>query len=101
MNRTAYLMFPSFLVLAACGGGEDPAAAGVPMAPMAVQVHVLRAEAMDNSLTASGTLMANEEVDLISELSGRITSIGFEEGGRVSAGQVLVRINDDELQAQL
>lgn len=71
------------------------------MPPMAVQVHVLKAEPLDNSITTTGTLMANEEVDLVSELAGRVTAIGFEEGGSVSAGQVLVRISDDELQAQL
>jgi membrane fusion protein (multidrug efflux system) len=30
-----------------------------------------------------------------------VTHIGFEEGGTVSAGQVLLRINDDDLQAEL
>lgn len=71
------------------------------MPPMAVQVHVLKGEPLDNSIVTTGTLMANEEVELVSELAGRVTLIGFDEGGSVSAGQVLVRINDDELQAQL
>jgi len=89
------------MFLAACGDGEEQVAAGggaVP--PMAVQVHVLKAEVMDNTITTTGTLMANEEVDIVSELAGRVTTIGFQEGGNVSAGQVLVRINDDELQAR-
>jgi len=71
------------------------------MPPMAVQVHVLKGEHLENALVTTGTLMANEEVELVSELAGRITDLGFEEGGKVNAGQVLVRINDDELQAQL
>ena len=68
---------------------------------MAVQVHVLQPSILDNAIVTTGTLMANEEVDLVSELAGRITSIGFAEGGNVKAGQVLVQINNDELQAQL
>jgi membrane fusion protein (multidrug efflux system) len=36
-----------------------------------------------------------------SEISGRIVSISFAEGSRVSKGQVLVKINDSELRAQL
>ncbi|MBL7944710.1 MAG: efflux RND transporter periplasmic adaptor subunit, partial [Flavobacteriales bacterium] len=89
------------LLLAACGGSEEQAAGGGAMPPMAVQVHVLKGEPLANALVTTGTLLANEEVDLVSELAGRITQLGFEEGGPVSAGQVLVRINDDELQAQL
>lgn len=89
------------LLLAACGGSEEQLAGGGAMPPMAVQVHVLQAEPLDNSITTTGTLMSNEEVDLVSELAGRVTMIGFQEGGNVSAGQVLVRINDDDLQAQL
>ncbi|MBK9286712.1 MAG: efflux RND transporter periplasmic adaptor subunit [Flavobacteriales bacterium] len=89
------------VVLASCGGGKEQAAGPGAMPPMTVQVHVLKPEPLDNALLTTGTLMANEEVDLVSELAGRVTSIGFEEGGNVSAGQVLLRINDDELQAQL
>ena len=88
------------LLLAACGGSDEQVAGGGVMPPMAVQVHVLQAEALDNSITTTGTLLPNEEVDLVSELAGRVTLIGFQEGGNVSAGQVLVRISDDEIQAQ-
>lgn len=68
---------------------------------MAVQIHVLHAEPLDYAFTTTGTLLPNEEVELRSEVSGRVTHIGFQEGANVSAGQVLVRINDDDLQAQL
>ncbi len=70
------------------------------MPPMAVQVHVLRSEPLDVCGVPLGSLFPNEEVQLVSELAGRITADrGFEEGGQVSAGQVLLRIHDDELQA--
>ncbi len=86
--------------LLACSG-EEEMKRGDAAPPMAVQVHVLEPAPLDNDLVTTGTLMANEEVDLTSELAGRVTAIGFKEGGTVSAGQVLVRINADELQAQL
>jgi len=89
------------VLLAACGGEKEQAAGPGAMPPMTVKVHVLTPEALDNALVATGNLMPNEEVDLVSELAGRVTSIGFEEGGNVSAGQVLLQINADELQAQL
>lgn len=103
MTRWSPALLSALVVMlfAACGDKEEQTAAGGgAVQPMAVQVHVLKAESMDNAITTTGTLMANEEVDLVSELAGRVTAIGFQEGGNVSAGQVLVRINDDELQAQ-
>lgn len=99
--RPDLMPLAAVLLLSACGTNEGPAGGGGAMPPMAVGVHVLRGEPLDDALVATGTLLANEEVQLVSELAGRITHIGFEEGGPVSAGQVLLRINDDELQAQL
>lgn len=87
------------LLLAACGGDAGEAAPERP--PMTVQVVVLQPRPLDHTLIATGTLLANEEVELVSETAGRVTQIGFEEGDRVSAGQVLLRINDDDLQAEL
>lgn len=101
MMRTPLIAAAMMTLLYACGGGEEQAAGGGAMPPMAVQVHVLAPTVLDNAIVTTGTLMANEEVDLVSELAGRVTSIGFAEGGQVSAGQVLLKINDDELQAQL
>jgi membrane fusion protein (multidrug efflux system) len=40
-------------------------------------------------------------VDLRSEITGRVVQISFDEGRRVKAGDVLVKINDSELQAEL
>ncbi|HEY0978890.1 MAG TPA: efflux RND transporter periplasmic adaptor subunit [Flavobacteriales bacterium] len=89
------------LLLAACGGQDDQPAQTGPAPAMAVQVHVLEGAPLDNAFTTTGTLLPNEEVELRSEVSGRVTQLGFQEGMRVGAGQVLVRINDDDLQAQL
>lgn len=89
------------LLLSACGSTTDETAQTGPPPAMAVQVHVLQGRPLDNAFTTTGSLLPNEEVELRSEVSGRVTQIGFEEGRRVGAGQVLVRINDDDLQAQL
>ncbi|HRQ55657.1 MAG TPA: efflux RND transporter periplasmic adaptor subunit, partial [Ignavibacteriaceae bacterium] len=49
----------------------------------------------------TGTILANEEVELRSETSGKITKILFKEGSFVSKGDLLIKINDSDLQAQL
>lgn len=48
-----------------------------------------------------GTLLPDEEVDLAFETSGKIIGIFFEEGKRVVKGELLAKINDRPLQAQL
>lgn len=50
---------------------------------------------------STGTLKADEEVDLSFETSGKIVSINFEEGSHVKKGNLLAKINDRPLQAQL
>lgn len=52
-------------------------------------------------LSLTGTIEPNEIVDLRAEVSGLIEEINFKEGTHVNAGQVLLRINDTELRAQL
>lgn len=54
-----------------------------------------------DKIIVSGTVLPNEEVTLTSEVSGKIVRIFFEEGGRVKKNDLLIKMNDDELQAQL
>jgi membrane fusion protein (multidrug efflux system) len=68
---------------------------------MQVQVRVLQPRPLDNNIQTTGSLLANEAIEVRSEVAGRVTEIGFQEGGQVTQGQVLLRINDDDLQAQL
>lgn len=67
---------------------------------MQVEAVELEPETLDDRIYASGTVQANEIVDLRSEISGKIVDIHFEEGRSVTAGQLLLKINDSELQAQ-
>lgn len=66
-----------------------------------VRGYVVNKRKMDNRVLSSGTLVANEEVELRCETSGIITKILFQEGSFVRKGALLVKINDAELQAQL
>ena len=68
---------------------------------MGVEGMVLKAQEFADNINLSGTLEANEEIELRSEVSGVVESINFEEGAKVSKGQVLFRVNDIELRAQL
>lgn len=83
---------------AAAPGGARGGAGG-PAQP--VTARILRTERLDNLVTSSGTVLANEEVEIRSEVQGKIVKIAFQEGARVKKGDLLVKIDDDELQARL
>jgi membrane fusion protein (multidrug efflux system) len=61
---------------------------------------VVQPESFDNNLSLSGSLEANEQVEIRSEVSGIVESINFQEGSNVSKGQLLFKVNDTELRAQ-
>jgi membrane fusion protein (multidrug efflux system) len=78
-------------------GGQGLGSAG----PLPVKAHITKYETLDNKVLTTGTVLANEEVDLKSEVNGKITKLLFKEGSYVKAGDLLVKINDADLQAQL
>lgn len=49
----------------------------------------------------NGSLLANEEVDLVAEIVGKVRKIYFQEGVTVKKGQLLLKVDDADLQAQL
>lgn len=75
-------------------------AAGPPRA-MSVKGFVVESQDLQNGLMAAGTLLANEEVELHPEVSGKIVQMNFTEGASVSKGALLVKLYDADLQAQL
>jgi len=58
-------------------------------------------EKFADNLSLSGSLEANEQVEIRSEIMGVVNTINFKEGTQVSKGQILLRVNDIELRAQL
>ena len=66
-----------------------------------VNVYVVTPQKLDNKIFVTGTVLANEEVVLLPEIPGKIIGINFTEGTKISKGDLLVKINDADLQAQL
>src|SRR5207302_7753504 len=52
-------------------------------------------------LDATGYIVAALRIEVASKVVGRVAWIGVEKGDKVKAGQVLVRLEDDEYSAQL
>jgi membrane fusion protein (multidrug efflux system) len=69
--------------------------------PVPVRIEVVHAERLADRITSVGTIHPNERVEIRTEVSGRVREIAFKEGARVARGDLLVKIDDSELRAQL
>jgi len=83
------------LALASCKkGGGPPKDAPVPVELVAVEVGPLL-----ETLRATGTLEAEESVDLRPEVDGEVTSIQMTEGETVKKGSLILQIDESKQQA--
>ena len=108
MKKIIYISLPILAILAFVGyrfffsktesiaEEQKPKGSGI-----SARLYVLAPDLLKSSITAVGTLLPNEQVDLISEAAGKVVGIYFEEGKPVSKGQLLLKVDDEELQAQL
>jgi len=68
---------------------------------IAAKLFVVQPSLLSSGINAVGTLLPNEEVELISEAAGKVVGIFFDEGTSVAHGQLLLKVDDAELQSQL
>lgn len=106
-NKTFYFIISTVLLLAVIKivflkpQNTDPISGAQPPQTAPASGFVVHPMGIQNTINSSGTVLANEEVELRPEAAGRLVSILFKEGTLVNKGALLVKINDAELQAQL
>jgi membrane fusion protein, multidrug efflux system len=81
-------------------GGRGGSGRGGGVAQAVEVINVQRRD-LSESLNVVGSLAPNETATIRPEMSGLIRSINFEEGQRVRKGDLLLKIEDSELRAQL
>ena len=81
----------------------DPSEISIPRKSSVLNVNglVVRPQTLTDGITSVGSLLPDEEVDLSFETSGKIVSINFQEGSTVRKGELLAKVNDKPLLAQL
>ena len=104
LRFSLFLLVFSYLLICACKSGKSSPPrreSGIAGARVPVDAMVVQPKLLDNRIFTTGTLLANEEVQLQPEIAGRVTDVLFTEGSKVKKGDVLIRINDRDLKAQL
>jgi membrane fusion protein (multidrug efflux system) len=85
---------------AGAGGPGGAGRPGGPGGPVGVEVAKVAKTSVTDEAVASGTLRANETVNLRSEVAGRVVRLGFTDGARVSKGTILVALDSSLASAE-
>lgn len=100
----AIIFYPKLKPMFGSGKGESPQAGMRSMGgsqPLFASGYVLVPTKMNEMIYSTGSLLPDEEVDLAFETSGKVVGLYFEEGRKVKKGELLAKLNDRPLQAQL
>lgn len=119
-RRTGFVALPSLvalvgaaggLVLAACGGsggGADTAGAqaprglaGAPERVLPVETAQVKLGEASRAITVSGTVAPIRTIGVNSRMAGALTAVNVEEGDVVRTGQVIARMDDREVRAEV
>jgi membrane fusion protein (multidrug efflux system) len=68
---------------------------------VSVDAFIVKTQTLDNEVKAIGTIRANEEAEIRSEVSRKIMGIYFKEGTYVGRGKTLFRLDSEDLAARL
>jgi len=96
----AWRMRPSALPAKAQDHGR-PAAAPSRVEPLLAEGYTVEPETVRQTVPSLGTLRANESVTVVAESSRRVVAVHFEEGADVRKGDLLFKLDDAALRADL
>jgi membrane fusion protein (multidrug efflux system) len=84
-----------------CKSKKDLAVAGRKSGPLSVEGFLVKTSSVSDDVEVPGTLYPFEETQIRAEVSGRIVRLNIQEGMLVQKGSLLVKLFDQDLQAQL
>lgn len=96
-----FLLRFCLLPLCAAGASAQRGPAGGGAAPLKAEVYQVRSAPFAQTLPTVGTLRANEAVTLVPEIARRLVKIHVQEGSEVDAGELLFKLDDSDLTAEL
>ncbi len=101
MRKLSFIAFAGLFVFAGCKEKQKTIDKFDPTAAVSVDVTIVEKQSIQKIIEVNGTIISNDYVELRPETNGRVVFLQIPEGKVVSAGTVLVKLNDADLQAQL
>ncbi len=101
-GKMAALLAAGVLLLLMVGcSGKGSASGGFSMPPMPVEVAHAKVQKITDQFEAVGTIESIEAVTVVSEIDAAVMSLPFEEGERIKAGQLIAKLDDSQLAAEV
>lgn len=102
-HLAAFAVLAAVVVACAIKAEELPATAETVVAPagIPVDVTVIHPSELQDRLEVTGTVLASQEVDIVSELTRKVVKVNVKEGSRVKKGTLLFLLDQADLLAQL
>lgn len=84
-----------------CGQGGGGGGGGFSPPPMPVETAPVVEGPVVDRFEAVGTIEAGEAITVVSEITGTVVSLPFDEGRRVRAGELIAQLDDEQLRAEV
>jgi len=96
-------IFLAATVLLSCNSKKVPMAAGPKrqQALLEVDGYIIKQSSISETIEVPGSLLPFEETEIRAEVGGRIVKLNIQEGSTATKGALLVKLFDEDLQAQL
>jgi membrane fusion protein (multidrug efflux system) len=106
MNRKSRIVFGfilSIIFISCKSEKKNNAPTGRPSGdrPVQAEAFIVKSKALSENLEIPGTLFPFEETEIRPEISGRVVWLNIPEGSFVQRGTLLVKLFDNDLQAQV
>src|SRR5688572_8986156 len=95
------VLYSTLPVMAGCADSSADQAGGPKQPAKSIKTEVVRQESLRRTLDVVGTLAAEDQVTVSSEVDGVVRRIRADLGDRVAAGQPLVELDREKLQYSL
>lgn len=99
MKKTLTILSISFLILASCGSDKKEQIENNEPA-IAVKLNSITVGSDSDYISASGKIEAESSANVSTRMMGFVTKVHVKVGQKVSAGQLLVSVNNTDLQAK-
>lgn len=104
MLTSARILFVIIVALVATSCSkkkEQPTGRRGQQGPLVVDGYVVRKTSISENIEVPGSLLPFEETQIRAEVGGRVVQMNIQEGAQVKKGTLLVKLFDQDLQAQL
>jgi len=97
MKRIISFMIASAMLFSIAGCGKKKEASGENMNAANVSVYRATSEQIEDTVTYTGEIKAFESVGIAAKVSAKVTEVMVQEGDRVTAGQVLAKLDEEDI----